>query len=104
MGGAKNSQTRSLVASTRFQSNETVLDNIDSSNTVSTSDGIGGQKEVQRFSGYLATFILQLRRKAFLEMDSEILRSIRSIERINCQFPKVLWSSLIRVLENPSFI
>lgn len=59
--GAQHGQAGSLVAAARLESNEAILDNVDTTNSIPAGNGIGSQKQVDRVCGRLfPAFILEL--------------------------------------------
>lgn len=100
---AENSKTRGLVASTRLQTNEPVLNDIDPANTIPASNCVCCKEELQRIGDGLA-FVFELSGETLLKVDSEILWLVRSLGRINRELPHIEGSLDIRILENASFV
>jgi hypothetical protein len=105
--GAQASETRGLVAAARLDTDETVLNNVDTADTVTAGDGVGSQEDVNsiRSSLLLAVLgVLELNGKTLLEVDGEILRLVGSGKRVDSELPHVGGRSDIRVLQNTSLI
>ena len=102
--GAEAGQARSLVATTGLKTNEAVLDNVDTSNAVSASNGIGLQEELNGICDGLSLAGDQLLGKTLLEHQCEVLWGIWRLQWVDCQFPHVGWSGDIWVFQNTSLI
>lgn len=97
-------QTRSLIAATGLEANEAILNNVDTSNAVSASNGIGFQEELNCICDSLSLAGNQLLWQTLLEHQCEVLRGIRSLQRVDCQLPHVGWGSDIGVLQDTSLV
>lgn len=107
MSAAQHGQTRCLVAATRLDTDETVLNNVNAANTVTAGDGVGSQEDVDGVSDslLLATLSeLKLHGNTLLEGESEVLGLIGSRQRVLGQLPHVGRRSGIRVLQDTSLV
>lgn len=104
MGGAEAGKTGSLVATTGLEANEAVLDNVDTTNTVTAGNGVDSQEELGGIGLDLAVLVLELDGKTLLEVDGEVLRSLGSLPGVDSELPHVLWGSDVGVLENTSLV
>lgn len=103
VSGTKHGETWSLVAASGLQSDEAVLDNVDSADTVSASDGIGLKEQFNRVREGLSV-ALELDGKTFLEEEGEVLWGVWCLCRVNRQLPHVRWRSGIWILQNSSLV
>ncbi len=92
-----------LVASTRFDTNETVLYDIDTANTVFAGKSIESQEDVHRIGVGLVSS-RDFDREACLELDGNALGSVGRILGRRGQLPHVSWWRDIRVLKNSGFV
>jgi len=82
---SQNCETGGLVAATRLETNESVLNNVNTTNTVTTSDGVGGEEELDRVGDSLDLLdaggwgVFKLDRKALVEGNGEIFWRIGGI-------------------------
>jgi hypothetical protein len=107
VSGAQAGKTRGLVAAARLDTDETVLDNVDTADTVAAGNGISSQEEVNSIRGglLLAVFgVLELDGKTLLEVEGEVLGLVGGGQRVDSELPHVGGRSDIRVLENTGLI
>lgn len=107
MCSAQKSETRSLVATTRLDTDETVLNNVNTANTVTTGNGVGSQEELDRVGNSLLLAVLgvlQLHRETLVEVDDEVFRLVGSGERVGGQFPHVSGRSGVGVLQDTGLV
>jgi hypothetical protein len=97
-------QARGLVAATRLETNEAVLNDVDTSNTVSASDSISLQEKLNGICDGLSLAGYQLLWQTLLEHQSEILWGIWCLQWVHCQFPHIRWSGDIWILQDTSLI
>jgi hypothetical protein len=101
---AENSQARSLIATTRFQANEAVLDDVDAANAVFAGEGIGSEEELGG-GGFVAGRLGgDLDRETLLEVDGDVLWLVRCGDWISGEFPHVGGWCGIRIFEDASFV
>lgn len=101
MSGAQASETRGLVAATRLDTNETVLDDIDTTDTVTAGNGVSSQEDVDRVGDSLLLAllgVLKLDGDTLLEVDGEVLGLIGGGQGILRQLPHVGGGSSVGVL------
>jgi hypothetical protein len=101
---AEAGETGGFVASTGLDADESVLDDIDTSNTMSASDGVSLEEELNCISDGLSLCSNQLIWQALLEHQCEVLRGIWALEGINSQLPHVLRRSNIGVFQDTSLV
>ena len=100
-------ETRGLVAATRLNTDETVLNNVNTANTVTTGNGVGSQEELDRVGNSLLLAVLgvlQLHRETLVEVDDEVFRLVGSGERVGGQFPHVSGRSGVGVLQDTGLV
>lgn len=101
------SETRSLVAATRLDTDETVLDDINTANTVAAGNGIGSQEQLDRVGDSLllaALSVIELHGNTLLEVHNKVLRLLRGLQRVNSQLPHVGGGGGVRVLEDTGLV
>lgn len=107
VSGAQAGETRGLVAATGLDADETVLDNVDTANTVTAGNSVGSKEEVDGVGSdlLLATLgVLEFDGDTLLEGDGEILGLIRSGQGIHGQLPHVGGRSGIGILQNAGLV
>lgn len=107
MSSAQKSETRGLVATTRLDTDETVLNNVNTANTVTTGNRVGSQEELDRVgNGLLLTVlgVLQLHRETLVEVNNEVFGLVGSGERVGGQFPHVSGRSGVGVLQDTGLV
>ena len=100
MGSSEDGKTGSLVAATRLDTNETVLDNVDTTNTVAASNLVSSKEQLHGVSDSLVTLVGDLSRNTLVEVNDEVLRGIGGISGINSELPHVLGGSGVGILKN----
>lgn len=104
----KDGSTGRLVATTALDTNETVLDDVNSANTVAASSCIEGEEDIDTVGvgGLRVGCIAEndLHRKATFKLDGEALRLVRSVFWIFGQLPHVSWGSGVGIFENARFV
>jgi hypothetical protein len=102
---SENGGCRRLVTSSRFDSNESVLDNIDSSNTVLSSEGVEGQKDLDRVGDALAVGGGgDLDGQTLEPFNVDLFRLLGRVLGRSGQLPHVVGRSLVGVFENTSLV
>lgn len=105
VGDSKNGSGRGLVTSSRLDTNESVLDNIDSSNTVLSGKGVEGQKDLDSVGNALSVGrSSDLDGDTLEELDSDLLGLFGSLLRRSGQLPHVIGRSLVGVFENTGLV
>ena len=107
MGRAQASKTGGLVAAAGLDTDETVLDDIDTTNTVAAGNGVSGEEELDGVGSnlLLATLgVLELDGNTLLEVDSEVLGLIGGGQGVLGQLPHVGGRSGIGILQNTSLV
>lgn len=107
VSSAEKSKTWSLIAATRLDTDEPVLNNVNTTNTVTTSSSVGGQEELNRVGNSLLLTVLsvfQLNRDTLVEVNDKVLRLVRSSERVGGQFPHVRRRCGVGVLEDAGLV
>lgn len=99
VSGAEDGKTWGLVASTRLKSNETVLDNINTSDTVTATDGVGLEEELEGIGEGLALGVLKGDWDTLLELDGEVLWLVWSVEWVGGELPHIFWWSVVWILK-----
>lgn len=107
MSSAQAGKTGGLVAATRLDTDEAVLNNVDTTNPVAASNSVGGQEKVNSVGSdlLLATLsVFQLDGDARLEVNGEILGLVRGGERVLGELPHVGGRSDVGVLEDTGLV
>lgn len=107
MGRAQAGKTGGLVAAAGLDTDETVLDDINTTNTVAAGNGVGGEEELDRVGSnlLLATLsVLELDGDTLLEVDSEIFGLIGGGQGVLGQLPHIGGRSGIGVLQNTGLV
>ena len=107
VSSAQAGETGGLVAASRLDTDETVLDDIDTTDTVAAGNGVGSEEEVNRVgNGLLLALlgVLELDGDTLLEVDSEVLGLVRGSQGVRRQLPHVGGGSSIGVLQDTSLI
>lgn len=99
VSGAENGETWGLVASTGLESDETVLNDINTSNTVAAADGVGLKEELKGAGDVLALGVLEGDRDTLLEIDGEVLWLIWGVEWVGGELPHIFWWSVVWILK-----
>ena len=100
-------ETRGLVASTRLNTDETVFNNVNTADTVTTGNGVGSQEKLDRVGNSLLLAVLgvlQLHRETLVEVDDEVFRLVGGGERVGRQFPHVSGRSGVGVLQDTGLV
>lgn len=105
MSGSKDGSGRGLVTTTRLDTNESVLDNIDTSDTVPSRKSIEGEEDLDRVGDALAVGrVGHLDGQTLLELDVNLLRLFGRLLRRGGELPHVIGRRLVGVLEDTSFV
>lgn len=105
VGAAEHGETGSLVAATRLQADEAVLDDVDTADTVLAGDDVGSEEEFDGVGDDLLTaLVLELDGKTLLEREGEVLGDVGCLGGIDSQLPHVLWWGDIGVLEDAGLV
>lgn len=107
VSGAQAGETGGLVAATGLDADETVLDDVDTANTVTAGNSVGSKEEVDGVSSdlLLATLgVLELDGDTLLEGKSEVLGLIGSVHGVHGQLPHVGGRSGIGILQNAGLV
>lgn len=105
MGDTQDSGTWRFVASSRFHADESVLDNVNPSDTVFPAEGVQREEDFDS-----VRVVLCLSRdsdfdgKATLEFDGDSLRFLRRILRSCSQFPHIGGRGNVRVFKDSSLV
>lgn len=101
VGGSQDGQTWGLVTASGLDTNESVLDNVDSANTVSSGQGVGLNEQLNGVGdNLLAAVKNQLDRQTLFEHHGEILWGLWGVSGVDGQLPHVLWWSGVWVLQD----
>lgn len=104
---AQTGETGGLVAATGLDTDETVLNDINTANTVTASNGVSGQEELNRVSDGLfltTSSVLKLDGDTLLEEDDEVLGLIRSRQRVLGQLPHISGRGCVGVLQDTGLV
>jgi hypothetical protein len=107
VSGAQGGETGGLVAATGLDTDETVLDDVDTANTVAAGNGVSGQEELDGVGDglLLATLsVLELDGDTLLEEEGEVLGLIGGGQGVLGQLPHVGGRSGIGVLQDASLV
>lgn len=105
MGDSEDGGGRGLVTSSRLDTNESVLDDIDSSNTVLSGEGVEGEEDLDRVGDALAVGGGgDLDGETLEELNVNLLGLLGSLLGRDGQFPHVVGRSLVGVLEDTGFV
>jgi hypothetical protein len=107
VSGAQGSETRGLIAATGLDTDETVLDDINTANTVAAGNGVSGQEELDGVGDglLLATLSeLELDGDTLLEEEGEVLGLIGSVQGVLGQLPHVGGRGGIGVLQDAGLV
>jgi hypothetical protein len=105
VGDSEDGGGRRLVTSSRFDTNEPVLDDIDSSNTVLSGEGVEGEEDLDRVGDALAVGGGgDLDGETLEEFNVNLLGLLGSLLGRDGQLPHVVGRSLIGVLEDTGFV
>lgn len=122
MSGAQTRETRSLVAPTRLDTNETVLnllpsayaqshihktDNVDTTNTVAAGNSVGSQKEVNSIGSHLllaALGVFELDGETLFKVNGKVLGLVGGSERVHGKLPHVGRRGDVRVLQDTGLV
>ncbi len=99
MSRAEDGKSWSLVAATGLEADETVLDNVNTSDTVAASDSVGLKEELKGSGDGLALDGLNSDWNALLKDDGEVLWLIWSLEWVDGELPHVGWCGIVWVLK-----
>jgi hypothetical protein len=107
VGRAQAGETGGLVAATGLDANETVLDNVDTANTVTAGNGVSSEEELDGVGSNLLLAglgVLELDGDTLLEGESEVLGLIGGGQGILGQLPHVGGRSGIGVLQDTGLV
>jgi hypothetical protein len=104
VSGAQARKTRGLVAATGLETDEAVLDNVDTANTVLAGNGVDGQEELGGIGDGLAAGELDLDGETLLEVQDKVLGLFGSLCGVDGQLPHVLGGSDVGVLEDTGLV
>ena len=107
MSSAQTGQTRGLVATTRLDTDEAVLDNVDTADTVAAGDGVGGQEELDGVGddlGLAGLGVLELDGVTLLEVKGEVLGLIGGGQGGLGKLPHVLGRGDVGVLQDTGLV
>lgn len=107
MSSAQTGQTRGLVATTRLDTDEAVLDNVDTADTVAAGDGVGGQEELDGVGddlGLAGLGVLELDGVTLLEVKGEVLGLIGGGQGGLGELPHVLGRGDVGVLQDTGLV
>ena len=106
VGHSEDGRSWSLITSTRLDTDESVFDHIDPSDSVLTSEGVQDVKDVNGISIGLVAVRKDSKfdRKTLLELDGDLIGGVRSRLRRLGQLPHIGRRSDVGILEDTSFI
>lgn len=105
VGTSQHSQTRSLVAASGLETNEAVLDNVDTAHTVLAGNRIGSEKELDGVGhALLAALVLQLHGQTFFKGQGEVLGAVGCLGGVSGELPHVCRSLGVGVLQDASLV
>lgn len=104
MGRSEDSKTWGLIAPSGLDTDEPVLDNVDTANTVPTGNGVGGEEELNWVSDGLSLLVLELHRDTPLEVNGEVLWHIWGVLWVDGKLPHILWGSRVGVLKDTGLV
>lgn len=107
MGGAQAGETGGLVAAAGLDTDETVLDDIDTANTVTAGNGVSGEEELDGVGNSLllaSLSVLELDGDTLLEVESEVLGLIGGGQGVLGQLPHVGGRSGVGVLQDAGLV
>lgn len=104
MSGAQAGKTGGLVAATRLETDEAVLDNVDTANTVLAGNGVDSKEELGGIGDSLAAGELSLDGQTLLEVKDKVLGLLGSLGGVDGQLPHVLGGSDVGVLEDTGLV
>jgi hypothetical protein len=104
VSGAEHGKTRGLVAAAGLEADETVLNDVDTADTVLAGNGVGSEEELDGLGDALAVLVVELDGETLLEVDGEVLRGIGCLGGIDGQLPHVLGRSDVGVLEDAGLV
>jgi hypothetical protein len=105
VGDSENGSGRRLVTSSGLDTDESVLDNINSSNTVLSSKGVKGQEDLDSVGNALSVGRgSDLDGNTLEELDSDLLRGLGSLLGRSGELPHVIGRSLVGVLEDTGLV
>lgn len=100
-------ETRGLVAATRLDADETVLDNVNTTNTVTAGNGISSQEQLDGVGDSLllaVLTVLELNRDTLLKMHDKVLWLLGGLQRVGSQLPHVGRGSGVGVLQDTGLV
>ena len=105
MGDSQNGCTRRFVASSRLDTDESILDDIDSTNTVFPAQSVECQEDLYTIS-VLFCFLRHhdFDGKTAFEFNGDALGSLWGVFRSRSELPHVCRWSSVRILENTSLV
>ncbi|TIA03603.1 Bystin-domain-containing protein [Aureobasidium pullulans] len=104
VSGAQAGKTGGLVAATRLETDEAVLDNVDTANTVLAGNGVDSKEELGGIGDSLAAGELSLDGQTLLEVKDKVLGLLGSLGGVDGQLPHVLGGSDVGVLEDTGLV
>lgn len=105
VGVTEDGTTGSFIAATRLDANETRLDNVDTANTVATSDGVEVSEQSNGLRDLSVVVVVHnLDGDTLLERDGDTLGGVGSILGVDGQLPHVLGGSNVGVLKDTSLV
>lgn len=105
VGDSENGSSGRLVTSSRLDTDESVLDNIDSSNTVLSGEGVQGKENLDSVGNTLAIGGSgDLDGNTLEELDSDLLGLFGGLLGGGGQLPHVIRRSLVGVLKDTSLV
>lgn len=103
MSKASNGETGGIVAATGLETDETVLNDIDTADTVVVADLVEELEELNGASGLLAIND-DLDGDTLLEVDGELLGSVGGVLGVNGAGPELLGGSVVGVLKDTGLV
>jgi hypothetical protein len=105
MGGTKNGSSRRLVTSSGLDTDESVLNNVDTANTVFPAESIQSKEDLDTIGvSLLLLWNVNLDGKTAFEFNGDALRGLRCVLGGGSQFPHVCWRGGVGVLKDACLI
>lgn len=97
--------SRCFVTTSRFETDETVLDNVDPTDAVFAGQGVRGEEELRRFGLLAGGRAVQGHGQALFELDDHVLGLVGGLgDGVGRQLPEVLGRGGVRVLEDAGLV
>jgi hypothetical protein len=107
VGRSETGQPRCLVAASRLEADEAVLDNVSAAHAVLAGQGVDGQEELDGVGDGLGSpvdAVGESCREAFAECEGKVQGCRGSVERVRGELPHVFWRCRVWIFEDSSFV